>query len=169
MIPIFLVWIYLSWVVALLGAEFSYCLSVFRDLGWHGREGEGGDFLLAYRVLRELWLAQQGGRTLSAEQLALRLGHVPEERLERLLEQLEQVNLVLLSEDEEWALARDLNHFTLLDLYQARPFVLPSPTLLVRSRAQADRALKQILERLDQDMARNMGVALAVLYLEEQE
>ncbi len=167
-IPIFLVWIYLSWVIALLGAEFSYCLAVFRDQGWHGREGEGGDFLLAYRVLHELWRGQQAGRALATERLAGRLGHVPEERLERLLIQLEQASLVLLSEDGEWVLARDLNRFTLLDLYQARPFVLPRPALLDRTEGEADLALKRILERLDQDLAGTMGVALAVLFLEER-
>ncbi|MBT8439238.1 MAG: virulence factor BrkB family protein, partial [Gammaproteobacteria bacterium] len=29
-IPIFLVWLYLCWLVTLLGAEFTYCLSVYR-------------------------------------------------------------------------------------------------------------------------------------------
>jgi len=163
-IPIFLVWIYLSWVIALLGAEFAYCLIIFRDQGWHGREGEGGDFLLAYRVLRELWLTQQGGRALAAEQLAALLGHVPEERLERLLEQLEKADLVLFTEDEEWALARDLGRFTLLQLYQARPFVLPPPGMLVRSGEDSEQGLGRILGLLDDDMQRNMQVPLADLY-----
>lgn len=163
-IPIFLVWIYLSWVIALLGAEFAYCLIIFRDQGWHGREGEGGDFLLAYRVLRELWLTQQEGRALAAEQLAALLGHVPEERLERLLEQLEKADLVLFTEDEEWALARDLGRFTLLQLYHARPFVLPPPGMLMRSGEGSEPGLGRILELLDDDMQRSMQVPLADLY-----
>ncbi|RLE21183.1 MAG: hypothetical protein DRJ50_09605 [Actinobacteria bacterium] len=163
-IPIFLVWIYLTWVIALLGAEFSYCLIIFRDQGWHGREGEGGDFLLAYRLLRELWLAQQGGKALAAGRMAALLGHVPEERLERLLVQLEKADLVLLSEDGEWALARDLSRFTLLQLYRARPFVLPPPRMLARSGESSDQGLRRILDLLDEDMELNMQVPLADLY-----
>ena len=44
-VPVFLIWIYLSWLVTLLGAEFTYCLWIYRD-DWHPDGGGGGDDLL---------------------------------------------------------------------------------------------------------------------------
>ena len=44
-VPVFLIWVYLSWLVTLLGAEFTYCLGIYRD-DWHEERRRGGDDLL---------------------------------------------------------------------------------------------------------------------------
>ena len=163
-VPIFLVWIYLCWVVTLLGAEFAHCLGIFRDQGKHGSAAEGGDLLLAYRLLNELWMGQKSGTALSTGRLAVPLGYVPEERLETLLEQLEHARLVLQSADGEWVLARDLSNVTLHDLYRVEGFVLPEAKLLSGSQAGADQALAEILENLGQGMQEVMNVPLTRLY-----
>ncbi|MCB1868692.1 MAG: virulence factor BrkB family protein [Gammaproteobacteria bacterium] len=167
-VPIFLVWIYLCWVVTLLGAEFAHCLAIFRDEGHYGSAAEGGDLLLAYRLLGELWTGQKSGAALSAERLAVPLGYVPEERLEALLQQLERARLVLQSADGEWALARDLSNVTLHDLYRMEGFVLPEAKQLTGSQVGADQALAGILEKLGESMQEVMDVPLAKLYGERE-
>ncbi|MCP4288732.1 MAG: virulence factor BrkB family protein [Gammaproteobacteria bacterium] len=163
-IPIFLIWIYLCWVVTLLGAEFVYCLGVFKDEGKHGSAGEGGDLLLGYRLLNELWNGQKSGMALSTDSLAAVLGYVPEERLEMLLEQLERGQLVLQTGGSAWALARDLSNVTLHDLYRLEGFVLPEAKLVTDSPDEADQALARILEELGRDMENAMSVPLEQLY-----
>ena len=167
-LPIFLVWIYLCWVVTLLGAEFAHCLSIFKDEGKHGSAAKGGDLLLAYRLLHELWIGQKSGVALSTESLSVRLGHVADERLEGLLQQLESAQLVLQSADDDWALARDLSNVTLHDLYRVEGFILPEAQLLADVESGADRALAGVLERLGEGMREVMCIPLERLYGEPE-
>ena len=78
-IPMFLIWIYVSWLIVLFGAQISYSLSVFRieDIGKHHSEIRWG-FLDAYQIIGELWLAQKQGTGRSVMQLkksGVRISH----------------------------------------------------------------------------------------------
>lgn len=163
-IPIFLVWIYLSWLVTLLGAEFSYCLGDFRHQVRHGEDRRGQNLLLTYHLLRELWNGQKAGQAMSTATLVDVLGRVSEERMEQLLERLRDLRLVHLTDRGDWVLARDLSDVSLLDLYSLRAYVLPAPELLAASEDPSDQALKQVLLQVDADLQRSMDVPLDSLY-----
>ncbi len=68
-IPIFLFWLYLVWIVILLGASLTASLTTFNDRrvdwGWPKKWA----FLLAYRLVGYLWKAQKEGRALPVEEL----------------------------------------------------------------------------------------------------
>ncbi len=163
-IPIFLIWLYLSWAVTLLGAEFSCCIGIFREEILVEKGSEGNDLVLAYRLLRRLWQAQQSGETLSTRKISIYLGHISEEHLESLMLELEQAHLVLHTEDRNWALARDLTEVRLLDLYRVRPFQLPEPGSLGDSDNPADKLLEQIMLRVENSLNETMGTPLSTLY-----
>ncbi len=163
-IPIFLVWIYLSWVVTLLGAEFAHCLSIYRDEDFEETAGRGGEMLLAYRVLHELWKRQKEGRSLSLSRLSVLQGRYPEEQLEHLLVKLQEVHLVLRTDDGGWVLARDLSDVPLMELYMARHFVLPDAKSIGEGSGEPDLALGRILAVVDGDMKESMSVSLEQLF-----
>ncbi len=163
LIPIFLVWIYLSWLVTLLGAEFACCLGIFRE---DDPEDDGGrnDLLLAFRLIGRLWQAQHAGETLSTQALAEQVENASEEHVEALLLELQDGRLLLRTEEREWGLMRDLSAVSLHELYQIRPFLLPEQGLLQGSDKPADRLLGDLLLRVEGELESSLSVSLGSLY-----
>ena len=140
-IPIFLFWLYLVWIVVLLGASLAASLTTFKDRrvdwGWPGK----WRFLLAYRLVGYLWKAQQEGKVLPVEKLLESLDGVTEPVLAAQLGLLFEAGFVTRDEDGSWLLCRDLDTVSLLNLYQAGEFYLPvGEKLEIPSKSEWDAA-----------------------------
>lgn len=140
-IPIFLFWLYLVWIVILLGASLAASLTTFNDRkvdwGWPSK----WEFLLAYRLVGYLWKAQIEGRALSIEELLASLEGVTEPGLASQLGILFNAGMVTRSEGGNWLLSRDLDTVSLLNLYQVGEYYLPvSETLEIPSKSEWDMA-----------------------------
>lgn len=124
-IPVFLLWIYVSWVVALLGASLTAALGAFvhevnkRDL--HDRER----FPAMLHLLGRLRAAQAGGLGLSLGELAAALPEVPESTIAELLRSLESQRIAQRSDIGSWILSRDPALVRVSELYRAEAFLLP--------------------------------------------
>jgi membrane protein len=125
-IPIFLVWLYLTWIVALLGAEFTHTLGIFRR-GYRAGSGRRLGLVDAVQLLGLLWEGYQRGEPRSLRRLAAHRRDWPEYRLDDLLRDLQAMRLVLRTADGRWALARDLRDVDLRELARSPKFNLPVP------------------------------------------
>ncbi len=164
-IPIFLVWIYLSWLVTLLGAEFSCCLGIYED-EWSIEESEvrGSEFFLAFRLLQRLWQAQQVGDVLSIKQLSREIHGGSEERLETILYNLAKANMVLKVEGGGWALAKDMSEVNLIDLYKAGNCSfsqLPQPESVDDP---GERAFWLVMHKVEEGQSQVMAIPLVSLF-----
>ncbi len=124
--PMFLIWIYLSWVIILFGAQIAYSLSVFRmEKGGQKATHAHWDFFDAYHIIAELWQAQNKGNYLSAFELRrsnIKISHL---LINEILGLLEKKNWITRDASDKWILSRDMNEVTLIDLYHLLPCKLP--------------------------------------------
>jgi membrane protein len=67
-IPLFLIWIYLLWVLILFGAELVRSLETFQ---YEGRDTELPDLLAVLIILWQCWRRQQNGRSLSDRSMSI--------------------------------------------------------------------------------------------------
>jgi membrane protein len=149
-IPIFLVWIYVSWVVVLLGASLAAALTTFNYQHLERHLEPRHEFLLLVRLLGHFWLAQRRGQALSALQLSQREPCASKEQIERLLALLHRSSIIHPDDDGDWLLSADLDELSLDELYRSGPFILPLGELDdLPVESHWDRALIERLRPID--------------------
>lgn len=163
-VPIFLIWVYVSWVVILLGASFAASLDMFQHPPTDDRGARMHDFVLFYRVTGHLWQAQQEGETLSLGELARREPETGDDRLALMLRKLHAASLARGDEEGRWVLIRDASSLSLLDLYRAGGFALPMPSDAPADADGWNRALFDALSELAEPAERLLGRPLKDLY-----
>ena len=118
-IPIFLLWLYLSWVVVLAGATLTAMLPAYRFA--EGKPVPGREFMDALAVLSVLARAQGKGGPVRLRQISNQVRVTPH-RCEAALERAARLGWAVRTEKDAWVLARDADSLRVADLYQAFVF-----------------------------------------------
>ena len=118
-IPLFLVWIYLSWTLLLAGAELVHGLASFGSR----RKRHFSDVTLLLAILELFWRRHRSGELVKEQEMMRSTVlfdrySVPVERWETLRELLLDNHLLRVTENNHFVLGRSLSHFTLWDLVQ---------------------------------------------------
>ena len=125
-IPVFLVWVYVSWLVILFGAEIAFSLVHFHKQGVQGAAAPTGLKLLHdFRVIGQLWQSQCWGELLTLDDLLKADPFLDQASATEALERLARAGLVHLSTDQRWALSKDMSELTLADLYGVESLSAP--------------------------------------------
>lgn len=125
-IPIFLVWIYLSWVVVLLGASFAASLSAFRYQPAATRLKPGDELYGLLRLIGRFSQLRRTGGSLHTADLVQLEPSISDDLLMCLLTDLSRVQLIRRTEEGGYALVRDLAQICLGELIEATGLRLPA-------------------------------------------
>ncbi|MDX8391395.1 MAG: YihY family inner membrane protein [Mariprofundaceae bacterium] len=122
-LPVFLIWLYLVWVLVLIGSEIVFCLQhPEQSAKRHSALSEPGiRKFFSHLILLRAALAQQQGKTLKMTQLTAETD-VPENILQEWLDMLCAQDLLHHIHDngsECWAPARDPDTLFLTDIHHA--------------------------------------------------
>jgi len=125
-VPIFIFWIYLSWVLVLLGASVTSSLAAFDYRAADApRQREGEEFLGLLRVLARFAQAQRDGYALHSAQVCALEPFLTDDLVQRYFGDLERMDMIQRNESGARLLSRDLRTLTLYDLYAASGYRLP--------------------------------------------
>ncbi len=159
--PIFLIWIYLSWWVLLLGASFTAFLGIS-----HGETSGRSSFLLACRLLIQLNQSQQKHGGMTVEQLMNFVSGVQESEVVTSLVQLEKAGYVHEDLEARWYLSLQPQSIIMYGVLVATGGVLPKAKGSASVEASA---LVQLSGRLHESIKQPLSVTLDTLSATEQE
>jgi membrane protein len=161
MVPIFVFWIYLSWILVLIGASLTASLAAFDYRPAELELERGNEFRGLVRVLAHFVEAQRDGRALHSADLRAQEPFLSDDLVQRYLHDLCEGGLIRRGEDGAWALTRDPATATLYDAYACCDYRLPSAAHLPGG---IDAAATRLLDSVDADVRQRLHVPLSEIF-----
>jgi membrane protein len=120
-VPIFLFWVYVFWVIVLIGASLAASLSAFRFHAAAAVVGESLTLALLVRTVRHIAEATRLGASISRNALHGAEPALSDAALDRILDLLRGLHLVQRTETGDYVLVRDPASVRVADLFAADP------------------------------------------------
>ena len=158
-VPIFLLWIYVSWCVVIFGAVVVAALPEWRHGAGQARPVPGSDFFDALQILKILWRAHRSGQVVLLPDL-LAAATVRIEQVENILETMVGAGWVSRTAPSGWVLHRDPGGITVEDVY--RLFVFQGEAH--RPARDADPELETQIHELGARLNAHMRMTLDALF-----
>jgi membrane protein len=158
-LPVFLLWLYLSWLVVIFGAVVVASLPEWREAAGRRRPAPGGDFFDALQILKMLWHAHQSGQPVTLSEL-LGAATVRIENVESILETMVGSGWVRRTLPNGWVLHRDSETISVEDVFHL--FVFRGDAHLPGREADAE--LESLIHEIGARMGETMRVSLSTLF-----
>ncbi len=165
-VPIFLLWIFLSWNIVLIGVEISFALTAF-NADTHRRRKRHAVIMLL-DVLELFYQKQQNGQTVTEAEALDVLGREEIGRWPSYVQMLEKQNLIKRTDDNNYVLLRNLSQVDFWSFYVQLPYPLPRREDV--NHAFDDKWLERIgpsLIESDDYLAAKLAIPLSAIFEEK--
>ena len=162
-LPIFLLWIFLSWNIVLLGVEISYALTAF----YTGKEQRRHPVIMLLDILQLFHLKQQSGQSMSDKEALDVLGREEIGHWPSYVLLLEQQNLVKRTDNNEYVLVRNLSQVDFWSFYKQLPYPLPRRVDVKNIHADDHEWMQRIgpaFEEADDYLSAKLAMPLASIF-----
>lgn len=161
--PLFLLWIYVSWVIILMGCELTRLLSI-RSQALKSN-ADTPHLYLIIAVLEQLWQASQRGDVVSDKLLFKSIPDLTQSRWDDYQQLLMQQKLIVRTEQSDYALSKDLSTVSLYELAQSLPWPVPN-TLPAEHTVEWHQQLQQSLDGIDSAKQQALAYSIDQLFLD---
>lgn len=120
-VPIFLLWIYLSWNIILLGVEISFAMTAFNS----EKEQKRHPLIMLLDLLELFYAKQKLGKPVTESQALEVLGREEIGCWPTYVDLLEKQNLIQRTDNNDYVLSRNLNEVDFWQFYRQLPYTLP--------------------------------------------
>ena len=164
-IPIFILWIYLSWILVLLGASLTAIIAAFDYRPSAMQLQPGDEFFGLVRVLAHFAAAQREGRGLHSAHFCANEPMLTDDLVQSYLADLESAGLIQRNDASEWLLVRNLSSFDLYSIFASNRYRLPlSKSPLGQSPDAPDAPAIELVERCAATLHEQLAVPLAEIF-----
>lgn len=160
-LPVFLLWIYLSWNVILLGVEISYTLTIFDPKKSPSQHA----MLSILQMLSLIYDRHQQGKTVSEHELRAVLSQKELPKWSSYIHELVERELIIPTKDSEYILRTDLDTVNLWQFYKKLPYPLPlSSQLISQTNEPWVTRLATHLARIEKTTEQELNMTLGGLF-----
>ncbi|MGY8870787.1 MAG: virulence factor BrkB family protein [Pseudomonadales bacterium] len=160
-IPLFLVWIFISWFIILMGCELTRALTVYQSMD---RVREKSHLHTIVGVLHRLWEGQKVGQALSDNQLLQQVNGLDQSSWDEYVQMLMAQNLIRRTDQGEYLLSRGLGSITLNELCRLLPWPIPDPLATSDGDAAWENNLDGCLNDVKKMQERDLNITLERLF-----
>jgi membrane protein len=158
-LPVFLLWIYLSWLVVIFGAVVVAALPEWRLAAGRRTPVPGSDFFDALQILKILWRAHHAGTRVKLAAL-LAATTVRIENVERVLDTMAAEGWIRRTVPSGWVLHRDMETLSVEDVFGLFTFRGSAH----RPGPEADLVLEKLVREMGARVSESMHLSLATLF-----